>query len=78
MHIPALHVAVPSNAQKYFEVMLPIVSFDLLDDLEFYNNFIIFVSRKQIDEKRKKTLKKVKRNLNEETERTYDEINISD
>ena len=36
MHIPAMDVNVPGNAMKFFSTMMPIVTFDLLEEFQIY------------------------------------------
>ena len=71
-------MSVPSNAQNYFEIMLPIVSFDLLNDLVFYNDFIVYISRSEKEEEFTQTGKRMLAEKQNSTARTYDEVNISD
>ena len=48
MHFPALNVIVPSNAMVFFGTLLPIVTFDLLNDIDQFNDFVAFISRSKV------------------------------
>ena len=41
-----MNTNIPGNAMKYFSTMMPIVAFDVLGDLQFYQDFILKISRK--------------------------------
>lgn len=45
MHIPAVYLVLPGNAMYYFKTMLPIIQYDILNDIPFYQNFIEKVSK---------------------------------
>ena len=51
MHIPAMDVTIPSNTMVYFGTLLPIVTFDLLRDIDAYNDFVASISRSSITDK---------------------------
>ena len=45
LHIPLLAVEVPSNVMGFFGTVFPIVNFDLLAEIDIYNDFLEYVSR---------------------------------
>ena len=80
MHIPAMDVVIPSNTMVYFGTLIPIVTFDLLNDIDEYNDFVAFISRSKInknEEFRRLRYLKEEPDCNETT-RSYEIINISD
>ena len=47
IHIPLLAIQVSSNALGFFATLFPIINYDLLARIEFYNNFLEYVSRSE-------------------------------
>jgi hypothetical protein len=43
--MPLLNVVFPANALKFFKILIPIVNFDLLESMEWYNDILVKVSR---------------------------------
>ena len=46
MHLPLINIKFPGNSLKFFEIIIPIVNYDLLDDVKWYNDFIVRASRR--------------------------------
>ena len=45
IHIPIMKLKIPANAMNFFSTMVPIVTFDVLQNLGFYNNFLKYISQ---------------------------------
>lgn len=43
-HLPALNFNFPSNAMEFFSIIVPVVNYDILDDFEPYQEFLVSVS----------------------------------
>ena len=41
-----MNILVPANAMKYFEIIIPIVNYDLLINSKWYNDFLKNFMRK--------------------------------
>ena len=44
-HIPLMNINVPSNAINFYKMVIPIVNYDLLSNFDFYEDFLIRISR---------------------------------
>ena len=44
-HIPLMSINVPSNAINFYKMVIPIVNYDLLSNFNFYEDFLIRISR---------------------------------
>ena len=56
MHIPAMNADISGNAMKFFSTIMPIVAFDVLGELQFYEDFIKRISRNEIQKKNERRL----------------------
>ena len=40
IHLPVLDISLPSNALNFFKVLVPIVNFDVMSEIDQYNNLL--------------------------------------
>lgn len=40
IHIPILNIDIPANAMEFFTISVPIVTYDILENIDAYNSFI--------------------------------------
>ena len=40
IHLPILNIEIPANGMEFFSLAVPIVTYDVLENIELYNNFI--------------------------------------
>ena len=45
IHLPVLNIEMPPNGMEYFSIVVPIVTYDLLENIDAYNNFIKMLTR---------------------------------
>ena len=53
MHMPIMDINIPSNAMTYFQTMVPIVTFDLMNSIEVYQEFVSSISKNIIQTENK-------------------------
>ena len=67
IHIPILNINIPANSMEFFSVAVPIVTYDVFENFEAYNDFIQLLTRSSNKEKKKRRLLK-------ETKETKDDV----
>ena len=45
IHLPLFNVDIPPNGMEFFTLTVPIVTYDVLENIEVYNNFILRLTR---------------------------------
>ena len=40
IHLPILNIQIPANGMEFFSIAVPIVTYDIFENLSFYLNFI--------------------------------------
>ena len=45
IHLPILNILVPANAMQFFSTAVPIVTYDILENYDLYNDFIKYLTR---------------------------------
>ena len=50
IHLPVLNIEIPPNGMEYFSIIVPIVTYDLLENVDAYNNFIEMLTRSLPDQ----------------------------
>ena len=50
IHLPILNIQIPANGMEFFSIAVPIVTYDIFENLSFYLNFIKSFTR-NYDEK---------------------------
>ena len=68
IHLPILNLIIPSNAMEFFSIIVPIVTYDLLESFEEYQIFIMYISSntQTIDKKSEEKNSEDTSNSNEE------------
>ena len=54
VHLPILNLQIPSNGMEFFSISVPIVTYDLLENIEVYNDFLDLLTRSEKKGKKKK------------------------
>ena len=45
LHLPLMNIQFPANALTFFKIIIPIINYDLLNDVKWYNNILVDISR---------------------------------
>jgi len=45
MHIPLMNIDVPPNAVSFYKITIPVVNYDMLGDVDLYEDSLIDISR---------------------------------
>ena len=45
--MPILNIEIPANGMEFFSIAVPIVTYDILENFEPYNDFLEYLTRSQ-------------------------------